>query len=141
MMAQMETASVQLHRAEKLLLGLQSESVRWSVQHTVLKQNFVNLIGNVCLSSAYVNYLGPFNKLFRGELIQNLSKLLQENQIPTSPLFSLSKYFENFLNCYFGQSTLLSILKIGRWRARSCCRSGRSRICPPTSSQWTTESS
>lgn len=59
---------MQLARAEKLLSGLGSESVRWKVNVGELNEDLKNLVGNILLSAAFISYLGPFTAEYRQEL-------------------------------------------------------------------------
>jgi len=61
----MEQAEKQLERAEKLLGGLSSESVRWKDSADKLNEDLTNMTGNILLSSAFVSYLGPYTAHYR----------------------------------------------------------------------------
>jgi len=83
-------ATIQLARAEKLLSGLGSESVRWKVNVGELNEDLKNLVGNILLSAAFVSYLGPFTAEYRQELSDLWkNKCINEMQIPTSANFDL----------------------------------------------------
>lgn len=54
-----------LTAASKLISGLAGEKVRWSEDSAKLKDNKVQLVGDVLLSSGFLSYTGPFNFGFR----------------------------------------------------------------------------
>ena len=74
----MEQAEKQLFRAEKLLGGLSSESVRWQASADQLNSDLKNMTGNIMLSSAFVSYLGPFTAEYRIMLIYRWTQLFIE---------------------------------------------------------------
>ena len=51
---------------------------------------YVNLTGDVLISSGMIAYLGAFNSVFRDELSSQWVKACQDKQIPNSGSFSLS---------------------------------------------------
>lgn len=42
------------------------------------------LIGDVLMSSAFVSYVGPFNKPFRVKIMADFAKFFKEQHIPAS---------------------------------------------------------
>uniref|UniRef100_A0A803SM94 Dynein axonemal heavy chain 7 n=1 Tax=Anolis carolinensis TaxID=28377 RepID=A0A803SM94_ANOCA len=69
----------QLDRAEKLLGGLGGEKTRWSQSALELGKQYVNLTGDILVSSGIVAYLGAFTSSYR-----------QVRSIPCSEDFSLT---------------------------------------------------
>lgn len=66
--------------------ALGSESERWSKSIIDLGQQIEVVVGDVLLASAFVSYVGPFNKKFRTLIIKdNFAKFFIENNIPVSP--------------------------------------------------------
>jgi dynein heavy chain len=59
-----------LDLAQRLVNALGSESVRWSQAIIDLGEKLQVIIGDVLLASAFVSYVGPFNKKFR-DMITN----------------------------------------------------------------------
>lgn len=51
---------------------------------------YVNLTGDVLISSGMIAYLGAFNSVFRDELAAQWVKACEEKKIPNSGSFSLS---------------------------------------------------
>lgn len=54
-----------LDRAEKLIGGLGGEEERWTENTRVLGELYINVLGDVLLSSGIVAYLGAFTVDFR----------------------------------------------------------------------------
>ncbi len=66
-----DLCSKKLDRAEKLIGGLGGEKDRWTENAKVLGETYINITGDVLLSSALVAYLGAFTVDYR-----SVSKLL-----------------------------------------------------------------
>ena len=62
---QVELCTKKLDRAEQLLGGLGGERDRWSQVATELGERYINLTGDVLISSGVVAYLGAFTSTFR----------------------------------------------------------------------------
>merc|ERR1719456_921248 len=62
--------TVKLGRAQKLLVGLGSESVRWKAAMEVLENDLVCVVGNIVLAAGFISYIGPFNAPFRKEIVE-----------------------------------------------------------------------
>jgi dynein heavy chain len=60
-----ELCSKKLVRAEKLIGGLGGEKDRWTDMAEMLGERFINITGDVLLSSGVVAYLGAFTVDFR----------------------------------------------------------------------------
>jgi len=84
-----EQVEVQLGRAEKLVVGLASESERWKVKVKELDIDLVNLVGNVILAAGYISYVGPFTSKFREELMTKWMSSCRKKSIPFNPQFSI----------------------------------------------------
>lgn len=54
-----------LNSASKLISGLGSEQVRWSIDMERFKVDKVKLVGDCLLASSFLSYSGPFNFLLR----------------------------------------------------------------------------
>jgi len=65
-----ETCTVKLGRAEKLLAGLGSESVRWDAASKVLEKDLKFVVGNIILAAGFTAYVGPFTADFRADLVK-----------------------------------------------------------------------
>jgi dynein heavy chain len=75
--------------ATKLIEGLGGEKTRWKQQSEELAITFVNLTGDVLISSGMIAYLGAFNSVFRDELADLWVKGCEEKEIPNGGTFSL----------------------------------------------------
>lgn len=60
-----DLCSKKLDRAEKLIGGLGGEKTRWTQAATMLGERYINITGDVLLSSAVVAYMGAFTVDFR----------------------------------------------------------------------------
>ncbi len=67
---QIQSTEKQLQRAEKLVSLLSKERSRWEFQFKTLKEKLNNLTGNILLCAAFITYLGPFDKSYRQNIIQ-----------------------------------------------------------------------
>jgi len=78
-------------RAEKLVVLLADEAVRWKETVEVLDVDIQDLVGNVFLSCACVSYFGAFTGVYRTRLTTNWTEWCTEREIPCSDSFSLVK--------------------------------------------------
>ena len=75
-----------LDLAQRLVNALGSESERWSTAIITLADQIKVVVGDVLLASAFVSYVGPFNKAFRDIIIQKeFMSFFVSNKIPMSP--------------------------------------------------------
>ena len=84
-----EQVELQLGRAEKLVLGLASESERWKVKVKVLEVDLINLVGNMVLAAGYISYVGPFTSKYRMALMNTWMTSSKKKGIPFDPNFSI----------------------------------------------------
>merc|ERR1719252_231198 len=80
--AQVEDCEKKLERAEKLIASLGSEKGRWTENARQLGEDYINLTGDVIVSSGVLAYLGAFTPSFRGEAITQWGAIAQEKKIP-----------------------------------------------------------
>jgi dynein heavy chain len=81
--------NVKLGRASKLISGLGSERVRWSLSVETLDKQLQNIVGDVLLASGTIAYLGPFTFEFRSNLLRQWSLCLGKLGIPHGDSFTL----------------------------------------------------
>lgn len=74
-----------LNLANRLVNALGSEQERWAQSIIDLGEYLKVIIGDVLLASSFVSYVGPFNKAFRDNIIQDFVKFFKSNNIPFSP--------------------------------------------------------
>lgn len=65
-----------LERAEKLIGGLGGEKDRWTEAAKTLGEKYINIMGDVLLSSGLVAYLGAFTVDFRQVQTQDRNDML-----------------------------------------------------------------
>ncbi|XP_009068409.1 PREDICTED: dynein heavy chain 3, axonemal [Acanthisitta chloris] len=85
-----ERCSQKLVRAEQLISGLGGEKDRWTEAARLLGIQYIDLVGDVLLSSGTVAYLGAFTVDYRLKCQQQWQVLCKEKNIPCSSDFSLS---------------------------------------------------
>lgn len=75
-----------LDSAQRLVNALGSESERWNQAIIDLGEKIIVITGDVLLASAFVSYVGPFNKKFRDLIINSrFIDFFRKNKIPMSP--------------------------------------------------------
>ena len=75
-----------LSLANRLVSALGSEKGRWGEAIDRLAAELTVVHGDVLLSSAFVSYVGPFNKQFRDEIMNNcFLRFFRDHDIPMSP--------------------------------------------------------
>ena len=79
-----------LERAEKLIGGLGGEKDRWSQAAKELGDSYINITGDVLISSGVVAYLGAFTVDFRQEAIHGWHNMCCMKEIPCSKVFSMN---------------------------------------------------
>jgi hypothetical protein len=85
-----ELMKQRMARAHELTDVLSIEKVRWQEQVIELEEHVRLLIGNALLSSAAINYFGPFNNEFRHELMRDIQTILVNNHIEYASDYHLS---------------------------------------------------
>lgn len=79
-----------LERAEKLIGGLGGEKERWSQAANDLGDRYINITGDVLISSGVVAYLGAFTVDFRLEATHEWHEMCRKKNIPCSKVFSMN---------------------------------------------------
>jgi len=76
---------LKLSLASRLLNALGAEKERWAQSIIDLDETLKVIIGDVLLASAFVSYVGPFNKQFRDAIMnENFVPFFGNNNIPMS---------------------------------------------------------
>ena len=88
--ANIDLCTKKLERAEKLIGGLGGEKERWGQAAKELGDRFINITGDVLISSGVVAYLGAFTVDFRLEAIGEWHSLCRQKKIPCSKTFSMN---------------------------------------------------
>ncbi|KNE55648.1 hypothetical protein AMAG_01535 [Allomyces macrogynus ATCC 38327] len=68
--------------ATALIGGLKGEKDRWTQQSKEFAERIGRLVGDMMLCSAFLSYSGPFNYLFRNQLMSDWKKELVNRKIP-----------------------------------------------------------
>ena len=68
LVAKIDDCNKKLMRAEKIIIGLQDEKVKWSETVDRLTREADLLIGDCLVAAGMVAYAGPFTAKFRTEL-------------------------------------------------------------------------
>ena len=100
-----DRARKKLAASTSLLMGLQEERARW-IQDTEENEAHADpLPGDAGIASAMMVYLGPFSREERGELLQMLSSLCNNQEINFSPELHVPKFFtsQNEIGSWFVQ--------------------------------------
>ena len=66
---QMQISKDRMRRAEKLVVLLADEGVRWKETVEVITDQIIKLVGNVFLSCACISYFGAFSGQYRQILV------------------------------------------------------------------------
>lgn len=83
-MREAERCERKLNLAQRLVNALGAEQERWAQSIIDLGELLNVIIGDVLLASAFVSYVGPFNKSFRDNIIADFVQFFQNNNIPMS---------------------------------------------------------
>ena len=78
-----------MRRAEKLVVLLKDEGIRWAETCTKLDDQLNRLIGDVFLSCACISYFGGFTGTYRTDLTSKWTYQCIDKNIPTSEDFSI----------------------------------------------------
>jgi dynein heavy chain len=84
-----------LQRADILTVGLADEGVRWRETVGTIRQDIVDLTGDVFLSAAAISYYGPFTGVYRNEIVASWTTACQGEGIPCAEAFNLSTVMGN----------------------------------------------
>ena len=87
----MDKCNKRMYRAEKLVVLLADEGVRWKETVGSLQAEIEKLVGNIFLSAACISYFGAFTGEFREILVGKWVAECLERGIPTSDDFNLVK--------------------------------------------------
>ncbi|KAI9220476.1 dynein heavy chain and region D6 of dynein motor-domain-containing protein [Blastocladiella britannica] len=68
--------------ATALISGLKGEKDRWTQQSKEFAERIGRLVGDIMLCSAFLSYSGPFNYLFRNQLMTDWKRELGARKIP-----------------------------------------------------------
>ncbi|KAL4465245.1 hypothetical protein ABPG74_001959 [Tetrahymena malaccensis] len=82
-----------INLARTLIASLQDEKDRWQKGAEKISEQKKNLVGNVSLSSAFINYCGPFNSEYRNKFtLQKLIPDMKKHGISVKSGFELTTF-------------------------------------------------
>lgn len=81
-----------IDRGDKLVSGLADEKVRWENSLVNLDSNYINLIGDCALSSAFMSYCAPFPSEYRVALCNSWVEKINEEHIPYSSDYEFTEF-------------------------------------------------
>ena len=84
-----------LEKAEKLINGLSGEYERWSASVGGFEKSIKDLVGDSLIASGFLSYAGPFDTVYRTELVGNWVKAVKSSSLPTSENFKFDKFLAN----------------------------------------------
>lgn len=87
----MNQSKSRMIRAEKLVILLADEGVRWNQDVGIMNDQIKKLVGNVFLSCACISYFGAFTGAYRKLLTDSWTAECLNRKIPTSETFSLTQ--------------------------------------------------
>ncbi|XP_073489206.1 dynein axonemal heavy chain 7 isoform X1 [Aquarana catesbeiana] len=87
---EVDLCSKKLDRAEQLIGGLGGEKTRWSQTAIELGKLYINLTGDILISSGIVAYQGAFTSSYRQMQVKEWTLLCKQNNLPCSEDFSLT---------------------------------------------------
>lgn len=88
---EMDRCNKRMGRAEKLVVLLADEGVRWKQTVENISTEIEQLVGNVFLSCACISYTGAFTGVYRQRMVSKWVEQCLAKNIPTSDDFSLIK--------------------------------------------------
>ena len=87
--ATLNQSRARMVRAEKLVVLLADEGVRWKNDVGIMTEQIKKLVGNVFLAAACISYFGAFTGAYRKVLTEGWITECIARKIPTSETFSL----------------------------------------------------
>lgn len=91
-----EETELKLTRAEQLVSGLSGERGRWENSIKLYEQSILYLPGDCLLAAGFLSYVGPFNSVYRQELVAKTWLAQIKNlEIPFTPNFKFEEFLGN----------------------------------------------
>jgi len=95
LVAEAQLTKDRLARADVLTVGLKDEGIRWRNTVSSIRQDIINLTGDVFLSSAAISYYGPFTGVYRAEIVDAWLQSMKDLEIPCGDTFDLKEVMGN----------------------------------------------
>lgn len=80
--ADADSCKRKMSAATALIGGLKGEKNRWTVQSKEFADRIGRLVGDIVLATAFLSYSGPFNQVFRQQLLNEWRAELKKLKIP-----------------------------------------------------------
>jgi dynein heavy chain len=90
--AEAELLEDNLTRAEKLINGLSGEYTRWQASVGGFEKSIKDLVGDSLIASGFLSYAGPFDTVYRDELVGKWIGGVKQSALPFSENFSFSLF-------------------------------------------------
>lgn len=87
-----EDLEMKLARADKLVTGLGGERSRWEASIEGFDVSIGNLVGDVLVAAAFLSYAGPFDTLYRDNLISTWLAAVKAKALPHTENFSFAMF-------------------------------------------------
>eukprot|EP01022_Parablepharisma_sp_SALTPOND_P000876 TRINITY_DN105183_c0_g1_i1.p1 TRINITY_DN105183_c0_g1~~TRINITY_DN105183_c0_g1_i1.p1 ORF type:complete len:4616 (+),score=767.18 TRINITY_DN105183_c0_g1_i1:15469-29316(+) len=101
---QVKNLNIRYTNLNKLINELQEDKKIWAEDAAQFNEKKLKIIGDVCLTSAFINYCGPFNFEFRQHIYKDLFKAdLAQKDVPCTPTLEVVPF-------------LADKATIGQWR-------------------------
>ena len=92
---EMERCEKRMGRAEKLLVLLLDEGIRWKETVEIMDVEMEKLVGNVFISCGCISYYGAFTGLYREQMVKAWLNECIDRKIPISEDFNIIKVMGN----------------------------------------------
>lgn len=87
-----ESLENKLDRADKLVSGLSGERVRWEASIGTFDKSMHDLAGDALVAAAFLSYAGPFDTVYREQLVNQWLAATQRLGVPFSPGFEFASF-------------------------------------------------
>ena len=85
--------------ATQLISGLAGEKQRWTMQSKQFNQQMRKLVGDVAIVCGFVSYCGPFNSIFREQLLKRFTEDCAFRELPKSSDIAVVKFIVDDAVC------------------------------------------
>lgn len=100
---EVENCTIKLQKAKNLMTSLGGEKNRWMQIAENLKRNYDNLVGDIILTCATINYAAPYNIVFRDKILEQWKQYMEILKISYSKNYNLINILgeENDINHWY----------------------------------------
>ena len=90
--ADLEQLQAKIERGDRLITGLAEEKERWERTLVTLDEQYINLVGDVALSSAFMSLCGPFPAEYRNDMNSLWMRKIRELELPHDPDYEFCEF-------------------------------------------------